>query len=235
MNISYRPTPRLPHRLIAASLSSILAGSALAERPMTVDDAGTLGRGGAKLELGWSKDDKARGLDAAAGYGPTDDIELELGLARIRDHAGAPIDTLQALGAALKWVPLQSGDGLSAGVKIEYAHENARHGLDARIGAISGLMSWNFAIGPRLHLNLGHEWVERVGGADEEAHTWGVGLDVPLNPKLDFIAETFGAQGTRPDRQIGLRYEIADGLKVSAAAGRGNDRMLANLGLAWEF
>jgi hypothetical protein len=221
--------------LLAASLLSTLATTALAERPMAVDDAGTLTRGDAKLELGWSKDDKARGFEGAVGYGPIENVEVELAFGRIRDRAAEPIDTIRALGAALKWVPLQSDNGLSAGLKVEYAHENARHGSDARIGAINGLMSWNFAIGPRLHVNLGHEWVELVGDADEDVNTWGVGLDVPVTGKLDFIAETFGAEGSGPDRQIGLRYEIADGLKLSGAVGRGNERTIANLGMAWEF
>lgn len=222
-------------KLLVVSLLSTLASSALAERPMTVDDAGTLARGDAKLELGWSKDDKTRGFEGAVGYGPIENVEVELAFGRSRDHAAEPTDTIRAVGAALKWVPLQSDNGLSAGLKVEYAHENAHQSTDARIGAINGLLSWNFAIGPRLHVNLGHEWVEWVGDADEDVNTWGVGLDVPVSDKLSFIAETFGAEGSVPDRQIGLRYEIADGLKLSGAVGRGNDRTLANLGMAWEF
>jgi hypothetical protein len=32
-----------------------------------------------------------------------------------------------------------------------------------------------------------------------------------------------------------LRYELAEGLKVSGAIGRGNRRNIANIGVAWEF
>lgn len=64
---------------------------------------------------------------------------------------------------------------------------------------------------------------------------WGVGLDVPLGGQLDFVVETFGAEHSGPDRQVGLRYTIAEGVKVSGAVGRGNDRNLANVGVAWEF
>mgnify|MGYP006364324785 CR=1 FL=1 len=61
----------------------------MAERPMAVDDAGTLDRGGAKLDFGWSKDDQVRGLDAAAGYGPIDNVELELAFEMARDLSAA--------------------------------------------------------------------------------------------------------------------------------------------------
>ena len=46
----------------------------------------------------------------------------------------------------------------------------------------------------------------------------------------------YGATRTaRPDKAIGLRYEVFDGFKLSAAVGRGNDRSFGNLGVAWEF
>lgn len=62
-----------------------------------------------------------------------------------------------------------------------------------------------------------------------------MGAEFPLNEQLVFVIETFGEEHSGPDRQAGLRYEIADGVKVSAAAGRGNGRTIANLGVAWEF
>ena len=54
----------------------------LAERPMAVDDAGALERGGAKLEFGWSRDEAVRGYEGAAGFGPIDTVEVELGFGR---------------------------------------------------------------------------------------------------------------------------------------------------------
>ena len=45
----------------------------------------------------------------------------------------------------------------------------------------------------------------------------------------------YGEQRLRPDEALGLRYEIAEGLKVSVAAGRGNSRTCDQVGMAWEF
>ena len=56
---------------VLAGLLAFVASPVLAERPMAVDDAGTLERGGAKLEFGWSKDDSVRGLEGGGASGPS--------------------------------------------------------------------------------------------------------------------------------------------------------------------
>jgi hypothetical protein len=207
------------------------ATRAFAERPMAVDDAGTLERGGAKLEFGWSRDDAVRGYEGAAGFGPIDKVEVELGFGRAKDRDADPDAKIHAVGAAVKWVPLQSELGLSAGLKYEYGRERAS-GVDAsRADSLAALATWAFEQGPRVHLNLGREWVRN----DADVNFWGVGLDVPLNERLDFVIETFGTEHAGPDRQVGLRYAIAEGVKISGAVGRGNDRNIGNVGVAWEF
>lgn len=206
---------------------------ARAERPLNVDDAGTLDKGGVKLEAGWSKDDEARGFEAAAGFGPVDNLELEVSLARIRDHAASPVATIHGQGLAIKWVPLQSETGLSAGLKYEFGRDRVE-GESTRVHSLTALATWTFEGGQRVHANLGRE-ITREQGEKEGVNTWGVAVDLPLTEQLTFVAETFGAEHSGPDRAIGLRYELAEGLKLSAALGRGNDRSFANAGIAWEF
>jgi hypothetical protein len=226
---------RHKHKSVALLSAAMLglAGSAHAERPMNVDDAGTLEQGGAKLEFGWLKDDKARGFEAAAGFGPVDNVEVEIGFGRVRDRAASPTDTIYGHGLAIKWVPLQAETGLSAGLKYEYGRDRL-DSVSTRVHALSGLLTWTFEGGQMLHLNLGRE-VARERGDSEGANTWGLGLDLPLTGRLNFVVETFGSEGNGPDRAAGLRYEIAEGVKVSAAVGRGNSRNFANAGIAWEF
>ncbi len=221
-------------RLCAVTVTVLFAGigaPAWAERPMAVDDAGTLDRGGAKLEFGWSRDDRMRGFDAAAGFGPIDDVEVEIGFERAKDRDPDPDAKVRALGAALKWVPLQAETGLSAGMKYEYARERVSGEGKSHAHSLAGLATWAFEQGPRVHVNLGRSWVKD----DEDLNFWGVGLEVPLSEQVDFVVETFGEEHSGPDRQVGLRYTIADGLKISAAVGRGNGRTIANAGIAWEF
>ena len=220
-----------PRACVLALMLSVCATSALAERPMVVDDASTLARGDAKLEFGWSKDDTLRGFEGAAGFAPIDNVELEVDYGRYKDRDADPDVSVRATGLAMKWVPLQAETGLSTGLKLEYARATITDAPTARVGALTGLATWTFAAGPKLHLNLGRAWLH----AEDDVNFWGVGLDLPVTGQLDVVVETFGEEHFGPDRQVGLRYTLADGLKVSGAVGRGNDRNIANLGLAWEF
>lgn len=217
--------------LVLSSLFVFCAAPAFAERPMAVDDAGTLERGGAKLEFGWSRDDAVRGYEGAAGFGPIDKLEVEVGFGRAKDRDVDPDANTHAVGAAVKWVPLQSEIGLSAGLKYEYGRERVSGEDSTHADALAGLATWAFEQGPRVHANLGREWARD----DEDMNFWGVGLDIPLTEQLDFVIETFGEERSGPDRQVGLRYTIAEGVKISGALGRGNDRNIANAGVAWEF
>ena len=223
---------RNPVRLLAlASMLATVSMPVLAERPMAVDDAGTLERGGAKVEFGWSRDDSLKGFEGAVGYGPIDNVEVELSFGRAKDRDESPDVTVRGVGAAVKWVPLQQDAGLSAGLKYEYGRERVTGEGTARANALAGLATWAFEAGPRVHLNLGREWVRGDGHTD----FWGIGADFPLTGQLQFTIETFGEEHAGPDRQVGLRYEIFEGFKVSGAVGRGNDRNIANVGVAWEF
>lgn len=222
----------------AAMIMACAATPAMAERPMAVDDAATGEKGSAELEFGWVRDGKERGGEASIAYIPVDKLKVELGYSRTRDHEPGLSLWAHGLGVAVKWVPLQSETGLSAGLRYDY--ERARVDLRgesdevARANALTALASWGFASGQRVHVNLGREWV-RVSGANEVASVWGVGFEQPLGDRLTLGAEVFGVEDGRPDRQIGLRYEVVEGFTVSGAVGRGSDRTIANLGCAWEF
>lgn len=215
-----------------------LSAPALAERPMAVDDAGTLAKGGAKLEFGASRDAKLRGWDAAAGFAPIDKLELEVGFTGLRDRASSPAARVDGAGFAAKWVPLQSEQGLSAGLKLELGRER----VDDRAGgratssaqALTALATWTFASGDLVHLNLGQAWA-KSGGVRERLGTWGVGLDHPLGDALSLTLEVFGVEHSGPDQQIGLRWTLADGLKLGVGVGRGNGRSFGSAGVAWEF
>lgn len=225
-------------RAFAAAVLFAIGMPAVAERPMTVDDAGTLDPGAAKLEFGWSRDDKVKGFDGAAGFGPVENVELELNFGHVRDRSVAPDLHERGVGAALKWVPLQAETGLSAGLKLEHGRLRSDFGGEGRetvrASAATGLATWSFASGQKLHVNLGREWA-RVEHDTQAENTWGTGFEQPLGGGLTVTAEIFGAEHARPDKQLGLRYEIADGLSLSGAVGRGNDRGFANAGVAWEF
>lgn len=83
-------------------------------------------------------------------------------------------------------------------------------------------------------MNLGSARIKAQGSSDRGG-TWGIGYEFPLLDNLQLTVETYGEERTRPDKAVGLRYEVLDGLKLYGSVGRGNDRSFGNLGVAWEF
>lgn len=206
---------------------------------MNTDDAGTLDKGGMKVEGVWSKDDQTRGGELLFGFSPIDMLELEVAASQADDDSTSPASRLTGTGFGAKWVPWQNETGWSLGGRFDFGHTRihdrvADERSTERAYAVTGLASWRRENGQVLHVNLGAAQVEAQGNRDTVG-TWSVGYEFPLAEKLQLTAETFGEEHTRPDKAIGLRYEVFDGIKVSGAVGRGNDRNFGQVGVAWEF
>ena len=229
-----------PFAVFLTLSTGVLAASlAHAEAPMNVDDAGTLDKGGMKIEGVWSKDDRPRGGELVFGFSPIDDLELEVGAGRAHDRSAHPATRFDGLGFGAKWVPYQNEKEWSLGARIDVGHIRVKDRetpdrFTERSYALTGLASYRFENEQVLHLNLGTERV-RAKGERDTAGTWGIGYEFPLAEGLQLIVEAFGAEDSRPDRAVGLRYEILQGLKVSGAVGRGDGRSLGQAGIAWEF
>ena len=99
---------------------------AAAESPMHTDDAGTLAQGTMKLEAVAFRDDKTRGVDLGGGAGVLPGLEMEAALGRAKDRQYVPATTYRGLGFGLKWVPLQSDTGWSAGGRLDWGHTRVR-------------------------------------------------------------------------------------------------------------
>lgn len=230
------PGQRRPHLPALALLlpALLFGGEAAAERPMVVDDAGALTRGDGKVEFGWSRAGRTRGFDLAAGYVPVDDVEISLGLARTRDHAASPDESLRSTSLALKWVPLVLASGVSAGLAYSRQREHAARAPGNRGETLGLLLSWQLDGGALIHANLGRSHVHQAG-PNLRRNTWGLGSELPLAETLTLTLETYGAEHQRPGRQAGIRYRLADGLKLSAALGRCDGERVASLGIVREF
>lgn len=224
----------------AFALSLALAATPLparAEAPMNVDDAGTVGRGGVEVEFSGSRDDETRGIEGGVGYGLTDALQIGVALAKAKDRSGSPDIDLEAVGVSFKWIPLVNEVGLNAGLALDFARAQADAGRvdeEADSRALTALASWAFESGVNLHLNVAREWIE-IDGETEAENAWGLGADYPLGERFEIAGEVFGAQHGRPDRALGVRYTIRDGFKVSALAGRGNDRSFYTVAALLEF
>lgn len=213
--------------------------SAFAEPPMQVDDAGTLGAGGLKIEGALARDHKTRGGEAVFGFAPLEHLEIGLAVSRANDREPDPSTRMTGRGIGFKWVPLQNETGWSLGVKLDLGRTRINDRANAekyteREYALTGLASHRFADGQVAHFNLGSKRIEAQGESDRVG-TWGLGYEFPLAEKLKLTAEIFGEEHARPDKALGLRYEVFEGFKLSGAIGRGNDRSFGQVGFAWEF
>ncbi len=218
---------------------------AFAEGPMNTDDAGTLDVGGMKVEAVLGRDDKARSTELGFGYGLIENVEVGLSFARETDRADDPSTKVRGTGIGIKWIPIQNDTGWSLGMSLGYGHArvNERSAPDKfteKEYAIAGLASYRLENGHVLHMNLGAARVKvqadsDTAGESETLGNWGIGYEFPLMEKLQLTVETYGEERSSPDKALGLRYEILDGLKVYGSVGRGNDRSFGNLGVAWEF
>lgn len=225
--------------ILIASASLLAALPVRAEPPMNVDDAGTLDKGGLKVEGALSRDDKLRGGELVFGFAPIEDLEIGISVARATDRDPDPSTRLRGTGISFKWVPIQNDTGWSLGASFGYGHArvNERATPDKfteREYAFSGLATYRFENEQVVHLNLGATRVKAQGDS-ESVGTWGVGYEYPLVENLKLTAEVFGEEHAGPDKAVGLRYEIAAGLKISGAVGRGNDRSFGQVGFSWEF
>jgi len=209
----------------------------MAEGPMATDDAGTLDVGGMKIEGVLGRDDKVRSTELGFGYGLIENVEIGLVFARETDREPNPSTKLRGTGFGIKWIPIQNDTGWSLGMSFGYDHArvNERSAGDKfteKAYSLAGLASYRLENGQVLHMNLG---ASKVKGDNETIGGWGIGYEFPLMEKLQLTVEAFGEEHSGPDKAIGLRYEILDGLKLYGSVGRGNDRSFGNLGVAWEF
>lgn len=223
-------------RTLAITATGLLLCSPTAQagRPMTTDDADTLGQGGVELQAGWQRDDGNVAMGAAVGYGLIDTLDIELEFERGDDDASGSV---RALALALKWVPIRSNAGSAVGLGMAYGHAriDASDGkTHENSGALTALFSHPIAEEALLHVNLGREWSDDDEGTTA-GNLWGVGIELPLVGPLTLTVETFGVSEARPDRAAGIRFELADGVELSAAVGRGNDRSFASAGIVYEF
>lgn len=239
MAIAAATTQFLRQVVLGVSTATLASSPALAEGPMNTDDAGTLDKGGMKIEGIWSKDDQTRGGELLFGFSPVAHLELEVAAARADDDSANPATRLRGYGFGAKWVPFRNDTGWSLGARFDLGRtrvddREAEANFVEREYAVTGLASWRRENGQVLHLNLGAAQV-KAQGARDTVGTWSIGYEFPLIEKMQLTLEAYGAEHSRPDKAIGLRYEVFDGFKVSGAVGRGNDRDFGHVGVAWEF
>jgi hypothetical protein len=212
--------------LIAASL--LLATQAFAEAPMITDDAGTMDAGGKKIESGFAKSGSQRSYGLSGGYSPIEGVELGVGLSHARDKSIPASGNATSLSA--KWIPLKSGI-FSAGLKLDHVRAKSG-GLSSHDTTLTALGSARFESGYVLHANLGRTHASDGGGRSTH---WALGYEARLAEKVQLTLDIHSSTGSDTGKQIGARWELKQGLKLSGALGRFNAENTAFASISWEF
>jgi len=240
-----RQTSRSRFRLLpplgAGFLATVLTGTpVLAEAPMSVDDASTLERGSFKVETTLQRDGGRRFMDALFGFGAFPGLEVEVAAGWGRDRDYQPAADLRGAALGLKWVPVQADEGWSLGLRYDHGRLRVRPaaGPGLRFSEteqqLTGLATYRFGKGYAAHINLGLAYSREEGDSDSTG-TWGLGFEVPVLRPLALTAETYSLRSGSVQSALGIRYTLREGLKASAAAGRGDGLSFGRVGLAWEF
>lgn len=217
-------------------LSATAVSLAHAEGPMFTDDAGTLDPGRQKLEFVWQKDAATRQPSLTWGISPLENIEVGLTAGHSTEKNSTQTSNTQAL--SVKWVPLQADQGWSAGVRLDWSRETVQDlgqpDVPTYGQGLTLLGTYRYETGNTWHMNLGRS-LNRTGAERTRPNVWALGYEHPLTESWVATAEIHRETDLRPDKALGLRYEIQEGLKLSGAWGRGNDRSFGQIGLAWEY
>jgi hypothetical protein len=211
--------------LMAAAFS---CAAVYAEAPMITDDAGTLDKGGKKIEGGFAKSGSTRAYGLSGGFSPIDNVELGLGLQHFRDSSVPASGNITALSA--KWIPFKSGI-YSAGLKLDYAHSRSG-GASGNATTVTALGSARFESGYVLHANIGRTNNSGGGG---HSNNWAIGGEAPVADKVQLTLDIYSSTGSDTGKQIGARWEVQKGLKLSAGFGRYNSENTFTAGFSWEF
>ncbi|MFO1218188.1 MAG: hypothetical protein U1E89_07465 [Burkholderiaceae bacterium] len=215
---------RTPHRATTTALLIAAAGIAHAGRPLTVDDAGTNAKGEGHVELWGSRADGATTWNVSPAYALTEGLELAALASRDATH--------RITGTALqvKWLATPSREsGCNAGL-AGGGSRSSDGGGGINAAFVNGIVSCNGTLLGAVHLNLG---AERTSGASSTG-TWGIALEREVGRVTPHV-EWFGAEGSKPALQFGLRGDVAQNLQLDGTFGRRDGSSLYSVGIKLRF
>jgi hypothetical protein len=210
-----------PKRLLPAVLAALLCGSALAGRPLVVDDANTNDAGNGQVEAWLTRVEGINVFTIAPAYAPIDGLELGAAFAR-ESSTSTNASALQ-----LKWrITASKEDGCNVGAVVGYSRVSGA----GNASYLNGLLTCNFGDAGSAHLNLG---ATKPSGASA-ATGWGVAYEREFGALTPHI-EWFGAEGGKPTVQVGLRGDVAKNVQLDGSVGRGGGVNVYSLGLKFSF
>ena len=190
------------------------APTAIAGRPMIVDDASIVADKNCQLESWRQKNFSNIEYWAAPACNFTGNLELALGAAAIIPDHMRSSKRIQMQGKTLfKTMETNGwGAGLVVGNQFD-PNYNVIGDLYMRVPVSFSFQDDRFIV----HTNVG--W-SRANDTKRNLVTWGIGSELLLSPKTALTAEVFGQNKAKPLFQFGLRHTLLpDRLQLSVSYG----------------
>lgn len=218
-------TPHHRYRTwVLATIGLAWAGSALAGRPLTVDDAGTNTGGEGHVEMWMTRADGTRSLNLSPAYALRDGIELSALLSRERP------DTLTTTALQLKVLFTPSKEeGCNVGAGVGVARVKAV-GASENGTFVNGIATCNGTLLGSVHVNLGYTKPSSSRGVK----SWGVALEREMGRVTPHV-EYFGVEHTKPVVQLGLRGDIVKNVQLDGTVARSDGITAYSAGVKVKF
>lgn len=220
-------------KLLALLLLMSATSVAHAARPFVTDDARTVDPGGCQIESFVKQQQRTRESEFwfLPACNPLGNLEMTVGATKTAD-APLPSRTLILQGKTLLR-PLKTND---YGIALTLGSQRTAPAVpEARWSPYFNLVSSISFLDDRvvLHANAGSL---RDRQAARTRGTFGLGAEIAMNQRLYAIVETYGQEGDRPSKQVGLRYWVEPNrFQVDATLGGQRGRTWASMGIRWLF
>ena len=185
--------------LIAAS------GSSYAARPFVTDDARMVDPGGCQIESFAKQQTRTRESEFwfLPACNPFGKLEMTVGSVNLSDAPGSSRTLILQGKTVLR--PLLTND---FGLALSLGSQRTSPATPAArwspyLNLITSISFRDDAV--VLHANAG---ALNDRPASRTRGTWGVGAEILLTSRLYGIAESYGQEGDRPSKQVGLRYWV---------------------------
>jgi len=253
-NTDPRSSRRYPPQfacLLAAGAACVIPLPAFAGRPLVIDDADPVERGGIEIEAGVQRVDEGRGegshwhtpVGVTLGFGV---VEVGLGFGGWLEDEGDHYPCgWEDFSAGLKW-RFFNGEGmwprLAVVPSIAFPANLGQMDHPSYDGTL--IASWSLGEAAGLHANAGYGWANGIDGEDDSVpFHFGVAVDAGLTDTLVWVGEVFAEKETNGGGDVvwemntGLRWEDAKNVVFDIAVGAGLSSdapdWTATLGVTW--
>ncbi|MFH1347944.1 MAG: hypothetical protein ABIH22_04560 [Candidatus Margulisiibacteriota bacterium] len=199
-----------------------------AARPLSTDDAGTLGQGAWEIEEGYELDQPSGGGANSGGFGTSVKYgllsNLDLGI-----EMPYSVSSPNGIGDATVKGKIAFNDAIALGIDVKLTNADSASGLGSGYVdyGVNGIYSQGLGSATG-HVNVGYTIIGQAGGAtsDNNVLSYGMAIENPLNDAVNLMGEVAGSStpsvATNPlDALVGFNWGMSDLLTLDGGVSFG--------------